>query len=397
MKKKITIGAALAGVLLAVLLTFQITYSFVGKVYQAKVDTLTKTPAEFTLLTEADRFIRENYQGAFDDNKIENGLIKGYVSALDDPYAAYLTAEEYAKYQREQSNVGNGIGVRLTYNAKTDEVIVYSVFSDSPAQRAGLQKGDVLNTIGNEKVSVLGFYGTLKALSAEEGSELSLTAKRSIAEQVLDMSFQLKIEQVTANCIQYEILPDSIGYVQIFSFDESGTEEFMQAVDALASSQVKAVVFDVRNTTGGNAETAAKMLDRLLPEGTLFKKKTGDGKTVSVESDATQWKLPMAVLINRDTAFAGEIFAVALRDFGAASLVGETSYGKSIGQNAMELSNGSALILSNISYLPPSSDSFEDVGLKPDVTSVLKTDNLYLIDRKDDNQLQAAISSLRNE
>ena len=154
MKKKITVSTAIVFVLFAILLTFEMTYHFVGMAYQKKVDTLTKTQSDFSLLAEADLIIRENFNGAMDDRKIENGLISGYVSALEDPYSRYLSAEEYERYQKEQAQAGSGIGVRVTYDTKREEVVVYHVSQESPAEKEGLLSGDVILEIDGAKSSV---------------------------------------------------------------------------------------------------------------------------------------------------------------------------------------------------------------------------------------------------
>ena len=396
MKKKVTVGTTLVTVLLAILLTFQLTYSFVGKEYQKKVDSLTKTQSDFSLLAEADTLIRDHFYGGIEDEKVESGLLAGYVSALGDPYSAYLTQEEYARYQKENSFSGNGIGVRLTYDAKNENVVVYSVFRNSPAQEAGIRRGDVLFQINDTSVQDLGFYDTLDALSGEEGTEISLTVKREIAQQVLKIDFHLTRRKVSANFLDFELLEGNVGYVQIFAFEEGFQTEFESALTSLVSSGASGVVFDVRNTSGGSAACALSALDRLLPQGVLVRTTDHKGEKGEIKSDKTSLDLPMAVLINGNTSFASEIFAAVLKDFDAAVLVGETTYGKSVGQEVLELSGGSALVLSNVAYTPPTSPSFENVGVEPDISCKLRSENLYLISHEEDDQWLEAYHAIRN-
>ncbi len=396
MNKKITVGTALIAALLAALLTFQLTYSFVGKEYQAKVDTLTKTQSDFSLLAEADLLIRENYLGGMDDQLVEDGLIKGYVSALGDKYSAYLSAEEYSRYQKESAPSGNGIGVRLTYDAKNKNIVVYNVFQSSPAEEAGVSNGDILIKVNDTPVEELGFYDTLAALSAEEGKRISLTVKRTLAAQSLEMSFDLTTGKVTPNSLSYELLEGDIGYVQIFSFDEGFKEEFEVAISSLSSVGVVGIIFDVRNTAGGNADAALFALDRLLPKGNLVHTVDHKGKKETVKSDENCIDLPFAVLINGNTSFSAEIFASVLKDYGNTTLVGEKTYGKSIDQKVIPLSGGSALLLSHKSYTPPKSPSFESVGVEPDVVCKLGTENLYLVDHDADAQFREAYHLIRN-
>lgn len=390
MKKKITVGTAVVLILLVGLLTFQLTYHFVGLQYQAKVDTLTKTQADFSLLAEADPKIRENYFGDVDDEKAEIGLIQGYVSSLGDPYSAYLTTEEYARYKKEQAETGSAIGVRLTYDAAQNRIIVYSVFTGSPAQKEGILPGDIITSVNGKSVSDLGFYDVLGLLHGDAGSKVDLTVRREIAMQVLDMNFSLVREKAKANAVSFSVLEGNVGYVQIFSFGEGTYAEFETAINSLVSAQVAGIVFDLRNTSGGDPTVAVKMLDRLLPEGVLACTVDNRGTRKDLKSDATCLQLPMSILINSETSFSAEIFAASMKDFGAAILVGEKTNGKSLAQKPVELDDGSALLLSVLAYNPPVSPSFESVGVEPDVAVELVGENFYLLDQKADTQLVRA-------
>ncbi len=394
MKKKITVGTSLIVMLLAVLLTFQLTYSFVGMEYQAKVDTLTKTQADFSLLAEADVLIRDNFLGKIDDEKIEDGMIRGYISELEDDYSVYLTAEEYTRYQKENASSGNGIGVRLTYDTQKNQVVVYNVFESSPAREKGILKGDILTKVNDQEVSEIGFYDTLAALSAEEGTKITLSVKREIATQVLEMTFDLTVGKVTPNSLDYEIVGD-MGYMQIFSFDEGFEKQFDSATTALMKASVQGIIFDVRNTAGGDASAAIYALDKLLPKGNLAHSLDQKGEKKTLKSDENAIDLPFAVLVNKNTAFSAEIFAACMKDYGV-TLVGETTYGKSLEQKAIPLTGGSALLLSGKAYTPPTSPSFENVGIEPDIICELGAPNLYLLEHEADAQLQEAYRCVMN-
>ncbi len=390
MKKKITVGTTVVLILLASVLVFQLTYHFVGLQYQAKVDTLTKTQSDFSLLAEADPVIRENFFGELDDEKVENGLIQGYVASLSDPYSAFLSAEEYTRYKKEREVFGSAVGVRLTYDAKKDRVVIYSVFSGSPAQTEGILPGDVITSVDGKKTEDIGFYAVLEALSGEKGTKVELTVRREIAMQVLDMNFTLTRENIKSNSVTYSVLEGNVGYVQIFAFDESVREELNNTVNALVSAQVRGIVWDVRNTSGGDPLVACSVLDRLLPEGVIAKTVNHKGEKKELVSDDTFLDLPMAVLINASTSFSGEIFAAGMKDFGKATLIGETTNGKSLDQKVFELDGGSALLLSVMAYQPPISPSFESVGVQPDISVKLDGENLYLLEHDDDTQLAEA-------
>lgn len=394
MKKKITVGTTCILVLLAVLLTFQITYSFVGFEYQAKVDSLTKTQSDFSLLAQADSLIRENYYDSFDDESVEKGLISGYVSALSDPYSKYLSADEFSRFEQEQSLSGTGVGLRLTWDAKAQKIYVCDIIKDSPAMEAGVTAGDQIVSVNGKSAEDLGFYGVLSALSAEEGSEITLDVKREIAAQILDMSFSMKVEKVPVTHLSQEWLSDGIAYIRIYSFSAGAEEELHTYLNILSAAQAKGIIFDVRNTADGSAEVAFQMLDSLLGEGILARSENEKGEIAEIKSDKDAFDFQLAVLINEKTSFAAEIFAVALKDFDKATLVGEKSFGKSIGQKVMKLDDGSALLLSHVTYTPSISPSFEKVGVEPDVVCKLNVENFYLIEKNQDSQVLEAMRVL---
>ncbi len=394
MKKKITVGTALILVLFAILLTFQITYSFVGMEYQNKVNTLTGNRSDFSLLVYADDLIRENSYRSIDEDALEEGLLDGYLAALGDPYSRYLTAEEYSQYKKEKAPSGDGIGVRLTRNDKTGAVLIYSVYSESPAESAGLRQGDELYRIGEDTVSDMSLFDVAYALSGEANTSVSVTVKREVAAQILEMDFTITRGEIKNNDVSYEMLNDTVGYIQVFAFTSETPASFSSALDALDSKGAGSLVIDVRNNLGENLEASLTMLDRLLPECDIARITDNKGKETVVKSDANGIHLPMTVLVNSSTVGGAELFAAALRDQGAATLVGETTYGKGIDQAIFELDNGSAVLLSNRSFRPPVSESFEDVGIAPDYSVPLDAKNVYLISRDKDTQLLKAIEVL---
>ncbi len=394
MKKKISVPTALILILFSVLLTFQITYSFVDMEYQEKVDSLTKTQSDFSKLAQADLLIRENFYGALDEENTENGLIQGYISSLNDPYSRYLSPEEYELYQKENGDSGIGIGVRFTYDAKKKETVVYTVYPSSPADQSGLKSGDVLYQVDGKLASEMGFYDTIRAISGQEGTQVTIAVKRRLAAQVLDMEFTVTRKEVQVSTVDYEILQDNIGYVQIFDFTENTASEFSSALQALYAAEVEGLIFDVRNTSGSRIDICCEMLDHLLPKGVLVHTVDRSGNKKEIHSDDYATQLPISVLINQGSACASELFAAALKDYEAAVIIGNTSYGKSVVQTVVEMDDGSALVLSNMTFTPPKSPSFEKIGVSPDLPCDLKAANLYLVTHEEDNQLQEAISAL---
>lgn len=386
-------GTALVLVLFAVLLTFQITYSFVGNEYQNKVDTMTGERSDFSLLVYADDLIRNNFYQSVDDDALEEGLLDGYIASLKDPYSRYLTAEAYEHYQKEQAPSGNGAGVRLTRDDKTNAVLIYSVYPSSPAEAAGLRKGDEIYRIGETLVSEMDLFDIASALSGEVGTAVNVTVKREIAAQVLEMDFSVTRGEVKNSDVGYEMLSDSVGYIQLFAITSETPAEFSEALAALGSKGAGSLVIDVRNNLGENFDAALQMLDQLLPVCDLARITDHKGKETVVKSDDKAVLLPMAVLVNSSTVSGAELFAATLRDQAKAILVGETTYGKGTDQAIFELDNGSAVLLSNRSFQPPVSESFEEIGVVPDHVVPFDGKKIYLVSHEEDVQLMKALDA----
>ncbi|MBR2615734.1 MAG: PDZ domain-containing protein [Clostridia bacterium] len=396
MKKKISVSTSLVLILFAVLLTFQITYTSVEKEYQSKVDVLTQKQSDFSDLVGVDQLVRENFNGVVDENALEEGLVRGYLSSLSDRYSKYLTREEYRNFLADQDRIGVGVGARFAHDEKSGEVVIYSVFPASPAEQSGLRKGDVLLRVNGQNVAELGFYNAVAALSGEAGTTVPVTVERTVAAQKLRLDFNVTRREVREATVSYEILPEKVGYIQIFEINEATAEDFGSAIDFVTSSEVSCILFDLRNASGDSLDSVAAMLDRFLSDLVLFRETDREGNTAERIGTPGEISLPITILMNSATCGAPELFAAAMRDYNSAVLVGETTYGKACLQTVVELDDGGALILTNSSYAPPVSDSYEGVGLVPDVESHADQENIYVLDKTEDPQIKAAIAALWN-
>ncbi len=395
MKKKISLISVIALCALTAVLTFQLTLHFVGKRYQERLDAVAISGSDFSMLSEAEEVVRSDFLGVIDNESTLHGALKGYIAGLNDPYSRYLTKEEYDAFQQSLSGAASGIGIRATQDPDTMRVVVYSVVAGSPAENAGIRKGDVLYRVDDNAVSDLGFYNAVRALSGEAGSTVKVTFLRNVAAKEMELTFTLTRSEIRVNSVSYEMLPDQIGYVQIYSIDSGTDREFEDAVNSLVEAGAAGFVFDLRNNSGGDVAAVTRMLDMLLPRGEMFCRTTSDGTEVTVESDEHCIRLPMAVLINGDTASAAELFAAVLQDQSYAEIVGKRSFGKGVGQKVVPLSDGSALVVTTERFRAVGGTSFDEKGVFPDVEVELEKENLYLISHAQDAQLQEAIGLLK--
>ena len=336
-------------------------------------------------------YINKNFLWDVDEDALEEGIADGLVSALGDKYAAYYTPEEFKSMQESVSGIYAGIGVSVFWNDDS-YAEVYKVFDDTPAKEAGILVGDLIVEAGgidsfeslDELVSaVKGEVGTSVDLVIErDGERISMTVERA----------SISMETVT-----YRMIDERIGYIYIAEFDTVTTEQFNTAIDELTEQGMEAVILDLRDNPGGDYDTVVAMADRVLPEGVIMTVKDKNGTIKTENSDAAHsLEIPMAVLINGNSASASEVFVGAIQDYGMATIIGERSFGKGIVQSIYQLYDGSGLKFTTRQYYTPSGDSIHGVGITPDIEVSLPEDAYDdgTLDEDEDTQLQKAIEVL---
>ena len=398
MSKKISVGAAIVLMLLAAVLSFQITYLSVDNKYSNKLNQITEGRELYEKLLNVDETFRQLYVGEIDDKTIQDTIISGYVYGTGDKYATYMTKEQYESFLEDSSGEQQGIGVFVLYNSEFNAIEVISVLPDSPALEAGMKPGDLIYMVDGIDVSSIGFYGAVSKIKGNAGSEMQLSVLRApdFSEPI---EFTVKREYITEMSVLYKIIKGTdVGYINILEFDDGTPKQFRKAVDELIYNGAARFVFDVRFNPGGNLDSIGKILDYLLPEGPIIRTVDKSGDERALYSSASELDYPMVVLINENTASAAELFAAALKDYNKATLVGVTTYGKGTMQTVVKLPDNSALSVSYRMYSPPFSDNYEGIGVIPDVEVVMadevKDKSIYTLDEKLDTQLQAGIKVL---
>lgn len=354
-----------------------------------------------------------------DTEQMEAGIYKGMLAGLEDPYTTYYTAEEYRAMTEETEGVYCGIGVQVSQNLETGIITILRVFPGSPAEEAGLKKGDILYKVGaldvyDQELDTL----VSQYIRGEEGTFVDLTVLRD-GEEISATVERRMVESVT---VESQLLPDKTGYVMVTQFDLVTADQFISAVDSLEKQGMERLVIDLRDNPGGVVDACVKMAAYLLPEdqydGTILSTadKNGegdryycqDGKLLFEGSgsnpeypmdDGHELNMPIAVLINGMSASASEVFAGALRDYGMATLVGTTSFGKGIVQALLPLDDGSAVKVTIAHYYTPAGHDIHKKGLDPDVEIPLELDEdligQYDVPLDRDNQVQKAIEVLK--
>ena len=350
----------------------------------------------YSKLEELSDVIQEKFIGEADVTAMEDAAAVGMIEALGDRWSHYISADEYSAYLDQMNNayVGVGITIQLREDGYLD---IVEVVPGGPAEGAGLLAGDLLIAADGADCAELGIDGTRDRVRGEEGTVVSLTVKREGEELTFDVIrayFEVPV-------VAYQMLEDSIGYIAIENFDSRCASESISAIEDLLSQGATALLFDVRNNTGGYKTELCDLLDYLLPEGPLFRSEYYDGTTQVDESDPEYLDIPMGVLVNSESYSAAEFFAAALREYDAAFVAGEKTTGKGYFQQTYQLNDGSAVGLSVGKYTTPNGVSLADVGITPDVEVVVDEELFWQIyygnvEPMEDPQILAAMDALND-
>ena len=405
MKKFKSIGVIVVCMMLSALLTFQITHYVLHNAYKRELNEAYEGLAQYNKLLEVDELFRNLYVKELDEEALMDGILTGYVYGTGDAYAQYYNAESFATYMESMNGDMQGIGIYVTFNAEYNAIEVLNVMPDSPALAAGVEPGDLIIYVGEgdetQSVAELGYYVALTKLQGEAGTKAIFTVARG-KDYAERKSFSILRGFVTEQTVMHHVcsVDPSVGIVKILSFDAKTPQQFADAVNDLLGKGCSGFVFDVRNNPGGELNSICTILDALLPEGPVIRTLDRDGnEEVVYTSDKNAFALKMVVLVNENTASAGELFCSALQDYKLAPIVGVQTYGKGRMQTIRQLSDGSGVSVTYRYYCPPYSDNFDGVGVKPDVVveaeGALLEKNIFKVTDEEDNQLLAALAELR--
>ncbi|MBS5958783.1 MULTISPECIES: S41 family peptidase [Clostridia] len=349
-----------------------------------------------------------------DTSDVEDWIYKGMLSGLGDPYTVYYTADEYNKLKEDTSGEYCGIGVMVSQSAETGIITITKVFEGTPGAQAGILPGDLLYKVGDQEVTGMDLELVVKDhIKGEEGTPVTITVLRKDTGKYIDMTMERR--QITVPTVEHEMLADKVGYISVSQFDSVTADQFKAAIDDLEKQGMKKLVVDLRNNPGGIVDSVVSMLDYILPDNLEIK---GDPNLVRKKKDKTllvymadkngkgeqyyakdghQIDVPMAVLVNGQSASASEVFSGALKDYGRAKLVGTKTFGKGIVQTLFPLDKGTAIKMTVAHYYTPNGFDLHKKGLEPDVPVELKEElkTKIKIEHEEDNQLMEAIKALK--
>ena len=257
-----------------------------------------------------------------------------------------------------------------------------------------IEAEDILTKVNGEDISDQDLDTVVDKIRGEEGTEVTLTIYRST--DAKDHEYTMPRKKVENPTVEYKMLDNNIGYVEVSSFYEVTADQYIAAIEDLEKQGMEGLIVDLRNNGGGLLDIAVKMLDYMLPEGKIVYTEDKDGNIIDEYNSTAeqQFTKPLAVLVNGYSASASEIFAGAIKDYGIGSLVGMNTFGKGIVQRMFPLDDGSAIKVTIAKYFTPKGNDIHKVGIKPDVEVELDADAYKESKGEKDNQLQAAIDNI---
>lgn len=392
MNRKISLGTALAMMFVVAAVTLSTTMLYSRNQFNKTVSSITEREALYDKLAEIDSYVRNNYINTLDEDHLLDAIAYGYMAGIKDPYGRYYSVEEYEEISRQTEGKIVGIGITAT-KTENGYIRVEEVYPDSPADAAQIVPGELIIKVNDIDLSPETYDEGIKEISGKAGTTLTLVVRNGLEDREVKEITRRKVQKPTV----YTRTFGSTGYVRITEFSGVTYDQFKVATENLLNSGATSLVFDVRNNGGGTLDSVIKMLDMLLPEGDIATSvdKNGNVKVLGV-SDASYINVPMAVLTNKNTASAAELFTQALKDYNVAKSVGEKTYGKGTMQVYHKLKDGSAIKVTTNKYNPPISPNYDSVGIKPDYEVALEGEllDVELIDPAMDAQLQKALELL---
>ncbi|SDZ83808.1 carboxyl-terminal processing protease [Lachnospiraceae bacterium NK3A20] len=319
----------------------------------------------------------------------EDGIYKGLLASLDDPYSVYYTADEVKELNESLSGQYYGIGAYLSADPVTKYPRITGVIKGTPAEEAGLADRDIIYKVDDEDVGGLSLDEVVSRVRGEEGTSVHLTIVREDEPDYLE--FDVKRAKVDSPTVDGRMLDKDkgIAYLSIAEFDDVTTQQFEEKLKELQKDGMKGLVLDLRGNPGGNVDTVTAIAGYFLPKGLVFYMEDRDGKRTEYETDGTkQLDIPLAVLVNGSSASASEILSGGIQDAGTGTIIGEQTFGKGVVQTVFSLTDGTAVKLTIADYYTRNGHNINKKGVTPDIDLPLDTESY----RKDgsDNQLEKA-------
>lgn len=360
------LGVALMVVALAIMASKVIrTFQMVGIIPSGAKESVanSQTVDKLSILEDT---IQKYFWKEVTEEKLEEGVYKGILESLEDPYSVYYTPEELLDLQQQTEGIYYGIGAYISQNKDVGYVQISKVIKNTPAEESGLLQGDYIYKVNGEDMQDKDGSYVVSKIKGEEGTKVMMTVLRETESEPLEIEVERrKIESPT---VEYEMFDNGMAYIQIVEFDLVTTDQFKDAYKQACLDGMNGLIIDLRSNPGGNLSTVCDIARMILPKGLIVYTEDKYGERVEYSCDGSQQiEVPLVVLTDGYSASASEILAGAVKDYGIGTLVGTTTYGKGIVQKVISLTDGSAVKLTVSTYYTPNGNNIHEKGVTPDV------------------------------
>lgn len=399
-EKKYRIYKTIMMIAIAMFITFMITsislYTYFVKNPITITSSTKKTNNDIASKLEKYReLIDKYYLGEVDEKKLEEGAIKGYIEGLGDPYTEYISKDEMKDYLDDTMGNFVGIGIYMIKNTQYDRIQVLSTIKGSPAEKIGIQAGDIIISVDGVEYKADDMTTASNNIKGEEGTKVNIELLRGTQ----NVKYEITREKVKVNQVEGKVLSNNIGYIQFTSFDETTAEDFKAKYQELTKQGIQSLIIDLRNNGGGIVDQALEIADYVTTKDSvlLYEVDKNNKETIRKSKTDPIINMPIIILTNENTASASEILAGALKDLGKAKTVGTTTYGKGVIQQILRLSDGSGIKITIEEYQTPNKNKINKVGIEPDEKVELpdSVESIYNLKESEDTQLQKAIEMLK--
>lgn len=363
MKNKFVIFTGLIFLVFVTSFLTQVIISNYGFIYNVNLGICTTEDMEFFNKFINYKFLlNKKYYKEIEEEKLYDGALKGMADAVGDPYTSYLNKDDSETLYQSIEHEYDGIGVYLQEDITDDTIKIISVIEETPAERAGLLADDKIIKIEDKEYKGTQINDAVTAIRNSVGKKIKITVLRN----GIPKEIEVECSHLRLDTVKSEIKEDNVGYIKISEFGDGTANEFKTHYEKLQAKNIKGLIIDVRDNTGGVYEEVVEIAKTIIPKGLIVYTQDRNGKKDEIFSESEGIDIPLVVLINEYSASASEILAGAVKDRECGILVGQKSYGKGVVQGVYNMPDGTSMKLTIAEYYTPSGVCIDKIGIEPD-------------------------------
>ncbi len=348
-------------------------------------------PAQFQRMVEVWELLNREHvsRGNLDSQALSDGAIRGMLQALDDPYAAFLTPDQFSLESQDIQGFFEGIGAEV--GLRDGRFTILAPIPDTPAEKAGIRPGDIILEIEGESTKGLSLLEVVGKIRGEKGTQVELLVLHQNEAQPVLLTIERGV--IPLESVNLLMQVGRIGYMRLHTFSGTTKRELSEALDRFERSQGLGLVLDLRNNPGGLLSTVVEVTDEFIDEGLILYQVDANGQRTnwSTEDGGEARDIPLVVLVNEFSASASEVFVGAVMYHQRAPVVGVTTFGKGSVNKLWPLSDGSGVNFATGHWFTPSGVRIEGEGISPDIIQEASEDET------EDLQLDRAIEILQEQ